>query len=129
MAGWQGLWTHEAGNPAGYSLLVDKNPIRGRAKSIVLRKSFRKTRELLDTLIGAASGNAASATHKEIDHAASTPVGIGALGGVRTIATITDISRNSTAGDITALKEFLVNVSHKPSAYPRDLSGNGGPAF
>jgi hypothetical protein len=127
MAGWQGLWTHEAGNPAGYSLLVDKNPIRGRAKSIVLRKSFRKTRELLDTLIGAASGSAASATHKEIDHA-STPLDVGALGGARTITTITDISRNTTAADITALKEFLVNVTHRPTTYPRDLSGNGGPA-
>lgn len=129
MAGWQGLWTDVAGDPAGYSLLVDKNPIRGRAKSIVLRKSFRSTKELLDSLIGATSGGAASATHKEIDHAAATPVEVGALGGARTIATITDISRNTDADDVTALKEFLVNVSHKPATYAADLSGNGGPAF
>lgn len=124
--GWQGLWTHEGG--ANYTLLNDKNPIRGRAKSIVLRGSFRKTRELLDTLIGAASGNAASATHKQVLTQSETPIGIAALGGLRTAETVTDVSRNTTAADITDLKTFLVNVSHKPT-YPRDLSGNGGPAF
>ena len=129
MAGWQGLWTHEAGNPAGYSFLVDKNPIRGRARQIVNRNSFRATKELFDSLIGAASGGAASATHKQVPTQSSTPIALGGLGGLRTAETVTSINRNTDADDITALKEIMVNVSRKPTTYPRDLSGNGGPAF
>jgi hypothetical protein len=124
MAGWQGLWTHEAGSPAGHSLLVDKSTQRNRIKRVMNREQFRAIKELFDTLIGAASGSAAYATHKRVGHP-DTVTALGALGGARTIETITDISRNSTAADITALKEMTVNVAVNTSAHVRDLSGNG----
>jgi hypothetical protein len=124
MAGWQGLWTNEAGVPAGYSLLVDKSTQRNRIKRVMNREQFRAIKELFDTLIGAAAGGAALATHARVGHPA-TPIAVAALGGSRTIDTITDINRVSAAGDITALKEMTVNVAVNTNAHARDLSGNG----
>jgi hypothetical protein len=129
MAGWQGLWTDLAGNPSGYSLLVDKNPIRNRIKRVMNRKGMLAFSEIFDTLINDAVGATAARTHKEIGHAASTPVAVGALGGARTIDTITDVNRATVAADATELTEMVFNVKTRPSTYPRDLSGNGGPAF
>lgn len=125
VTGWQGLWTDVANTPSGYNFLVNKNPIRNRSKRLVNRKTYRVVSELFDSLIGAASGGAALATHKEI--AGITPFGGG--GGLRTISTVEDINRNTTAADITLLKELVFNVKTRPSPYVRDLSGNGGPAY
>lgn len=128
MAGWQGLWTHEANNPSGYSLLVNKSSIRNRIKRVINREQFRVITELFDTLIGATSGGTASATHKRVKGEVSVPTALGQMGGARTIETVTDINRASTAADVTALKEMTFNVKTRPT-YPRDLSGNGGPAY
>lgn len=86
---------------------------------------MRVTRELLDTVLGAAAGSAASATHARVegDRDPGNPV---VNGGQVDIETVTDISRNSTAADVTALKAELVNVNKQPSSYPTDASGNGG---
>jgi hypothetical protein len=105
-----------------YSLLNNKQPSRSMMRRQVLKPGSRKLRELFDTCLGAAAGGSASATYKQI----AEDSGIG--GGLRTIETITVISRVSTAADITALKEIVVNVDRSP-AYPADLSGNGGPAL
>ena len=129
MPAWQGLWTDVAGVPAGHSLLVDKMPRRNSIRRVVNREGFRKFTELFDTLIGAASGGAALATHKRREAQTSTPTSIGQIGGVVTIETVTDINRVSTAADITKLKEMVFNVKTRPTSYVRDLSGNGGPAF
>lgn len=126
MPAWQGLWTQEAANPSGYSLLVNKNPRRNPIKRTANREGFRKQTPLFNGLIGAASGSNVTSTHKRI--AAVTDNSLGNAGGARTIETITDINRNTTAADVTALKEQVYNVKTRPS-YPRDRSGNGGPAF
>lgn len=120
---WSEFW---GPTNASYSLLQNKNPRRGVMRQLVNRESFRQTTALFNGLIGAASGSNVTATHKRIDNPTSTE--IGASGGVRTPATITDINRNTAASDVTALKEMTVGVSRRPT-YPRDLSGNGGGAF
>ena len=97
-------------------------PSRNRIRRVVLRPGFKVMRELLDTLIGATAGSAASHTYKRIAEDS------GQGGGNRTIETVTSISRNSAAADVTALKLMLVNVTNRPT-YVADLSGNGGPAF
>lgn len=122
--GWQGLWTYEAGLPT-YTPIQNRVPRRNDIKRLMNRSQWRAVSELFDTLIGAASGSAASATHSQVQAATNFTGG----GGNRTIETVTDISRNSTAADITMLKEMTVGVKTRPSPYVKDLSGNGGPAY
>lgn len=116
MADFSGLFTE------GYALLSGKMPMRNQIRRLVLKNGFRKNRELFDTAIGAAAGEAASASFKRIAEDS------GQGGGQRTIDTVSVISRNTDAADITALKEMTVNVD-RSAAYPGDLSGNGGPAM
>lgn len=116
--GWSGLYNREYTDlPSGLgSLTVNKYPQRNRIKRVVNREGFRVFTELFDTLIGAAAGGSASATHKRIEAVVKTSGPQG--GGNRTIETITDINRVSTSADITALKEMVFNVTRKPSSYP-----------
>lgn len=115
--GWQGLWNREYTDlPNGYgSLPVNKWPQRNRIKRVVNRSGFRAFTELFDTLIGAAAGGTAAATHKQISAVVKTSGPQG--GGLRTIDVITDINRASTAGDITALKEMVFGVTRRPTTY------------
>lgn len=122
MPAWSGLWNRDDASPGDYALLVNKNPNRNRMKRLVNRDGFRVITELFDSLIGAASGGTASATHKRI---AEAPTGLGASGGLRTIETVTDINRATTAADITKLKEMTVGVKTAPTTYPTNLAGNG----
>lgn len=117
-----GFWSENGGS---YALLVNKLPTRSRLQRAVGTDGARKLRELFDTAIGAAAGAAASASYKRIAGETTDQIG----GGARTIDTVTVINRNTDAADITALKEMVVNVSRRPAAYPRDLSGNGGGSF
>lgn len=123
--GWQGLWTYEAGQPT-YTPIQNKIPRRNGIRRLMNRSQWREASELFDTLLGAAVGGAASKTHTRVE--AVTPTSGPSGGGLRTVETVTDISRNSTAADLAMLKEMTVNVKTRPS-YPKDLSGNGGPAF
>lgn len=126
-AGWQGGWTDLFGS--NHTLLVNKNPRRNGIRRTMNREGFRVVTELFDSLIGAASGGTAAATHKRVSGESVTPVQVGQMGGARTIETVTDINRATTAADITALKEMTFGVKARPATYARDLSGNGGPAF
>jgi hypothetical protein len=105
-----------------YSFIDGRMPMRSQTRRMVLKNGNRVLRELFDTLIGAAAGDAASKTYPRI----AEDSGMG--GGRRTIDTVTVISRVSTSADITTLKEIVVNVD-RSAAYPADLSGNGGPAL
>lgn len=104
-------------------------PSRNRLRSLALRSGFRKYSGLFKALIGAASGGTATKTHVQVAEDVQGGA-VGAGGGQRTIETVTDISRATTAGDITALKALLTDtVYFMPHPYVVDLSGNGGPAF
>ena len=125
MPSWSGFWGDAAGGSGSYALLQDKNPRRGVIRGTVNRESFRVATALFNGLIGAATGSNVTATHKRIAEDNST---FTRNGGARAIDTVTDINRNTVAGDVTMLKEMVTSVSRRPT-YARDLSGNGGPAY
>lgn len=109
-------------NPAGYSLLVNKAPSRNRIRHMMNKPGFREIKELFATLIGANAGGIATATYSRIKDE------VGAVGGgLRTIETVTDINRATTAADVIALKEFTSAVPVN-TTFVADLSGNGGGA-
>lgn len=91
-------------------------------RRVVNREAFRPLTALLNGLIGATSGSNVTATHKRIEGTATVSGPIN-LSGARTIETVSDINRNTTAADVTALKEFLYNVKTAPATYPDN--GNG----
>ena len=126
MASWSGFWGDAAGSTGSYALLQNKNPRRNGIRGTVNRESFRVATALFNGLVGAATGSNVTATHKRIANDASS---VTPNGSVRTVETVTDINRNTAAADVTMLKEMVYDVSRRPSTYPRDLSGNGGPSF
>jgi len=74
------------------------------------------------TTIGAAPGFATNVVKGRRKHPTNVNEEIGA------VETETLINRASTPADVTAMKSRY--TKKKPSfAFPRDLSGNGGPAF
>jgi hypothetical protein len=116
--GWSGLYNREYTDLAnGFgSLTTGKYDQRNRIKMVVNRNGFRAFTALFNGLIGAASGSNVTATHKRVEAVTKTSGPQG--GGARNVETLTDINRNTTAADITALKEMVYNVTHKPSSYP-----------
>jgi len=77
---------------------------------------------LVGTVTGAAPGVATNVVKSRRKHPTNVNEEIGA------VESETLINRASTAGDVTALKSKF--TKKKPAfAFPRDLSGNGGPAF
>jgi hypothetical protein len=108
---------------ANPSIAGDRNPSLNRIRTVVTTPGFRVFKELLDTLIGAAAGDTASATHKEVGYSDPGRSPLLDRGGKIAVSTVTDINRASTAGDVTALKSFLVNVSSAPSSYPTNRNG------
>lgn len=78
---------------------------------------------LVGTTVGAAAGTLTTANKARRKH----PVTVNEEA-KPTIETEALINRNSTAADVTRMK--TVFTKKKPSfTMPRDLSGNGGPAF
>ena len=120
MPSWSEFWGPKAND---YSLLVNKDPMRNQIKRQVNTEGFRVNSNLFNSLIGATSGSGTGAiTNKRV----GAPGAID--GGKRTIDTVSVINRNTTAADVTSLKEMTFNVKRSPT-YPRDRSGNGGGAF
>lgn len=129
---WSGFWGDGAGSVSSYALLYNKNPIRGRIRQTVNRDSMRTITALFNGLIGATTGGTVTATHARIkgnNVTDSTGFGNGSQAGARQIETVSDINRATVAADVTALKELVYNVTHRPSTYPADLSKNGGAAY
>ena len=120
MPAWQGLWSHEANNPTGYAV-SGRNPDLHRIRKIMAKPGNRNTATLLQALIGAAAGGAASRTRKRITHSVN--------GGKMAIETVTEVNRTTTSADVTNLKAATLPMVSRPASYPRDLSGNGGPAY
>lgn len=112
-----------------YSLLYNRAPAFDRVRGQVNRESFRVATALFNGLIGAASGSNVTATHKRIKYTDQFN-GLGPfVSGKVDVETVTDINRNTAAADVTLLKSMTYDVSARPSTYPRDLSGNGGPSY
>jgi hypothetical protein len=81
--------------------------------------------EIADKVIGAAPGATATVSRTRIK--GSTTTGKDNSAKVD-LENVTLFSRATTSADVAALKEEVIR---KPTslAFPRDLSGNGGPAF
>lgn len=88
-------------------------------------KDSQQADALANVTIGAAAGATATATRARVKHNSSLAADVG--GKVLT-ETINPINRASTAGDVTLLKNKFVK-KNAAFVFPRDLSGNGGPAF
>jgi hypothetical protein len=86
----------------------------------------RQTRDaLIASTVGAAPGGATLATRARVKNNGSV---VGDNGGKTAVETINPINRVSAAADVTALKA-KTTLKNASLAFPRDLSGNGGPAF
>lgn len=105
MASWSGLFdgTYGAAYATQFSRVGANTYVVNR---LVRRMGNNKLVELLDTLIGAAAGSTALRTHAQI----TSPSYSYERGGKRTIETVTDINRASTAADVTALKDIFNNL-------------------
>lgn len=86
------------------SSINGKGPARRAAARALAQKGTMVLRELMETLNGAASGSAASKTLGRIANSTE-------LGGLRTIETETLVSRNTDAGDITAINADVLSLS------------------
>lgn len=130
MPAWSGLWNNLYG--INYSALASNgntfeqnNRLRVHLSKLLSRdRGTRKLMSIMRALNGAAAGETATATHKVVssDVQRGQPL---VNGGVRTIDTETDVSRVTTAADVTSINAMFDRV-YAPSPYPADLSLNGG---
>jgi hypothetical protein len=123
VTGWQGGYSGTLeragnGNSGSYAFPTAaqngaRPPQDSQLARILKRNGYRGINALFTALIGAASGGTATATHKQVGSPsgpnASTPTvtGITDLGGSRNIETVTDVSRATTAADITWLGKYF----------------------
>lgn len=144
VTGWSGLFNDTMGAPdvGAYTMLpLAAGGNRAHFEPKIARafksEAHRELRAALLALIGAASGGTATSTYKRAaapsnpSAATPTPMALDALGGNRTIETVTVINRATTAGDITYLKDiFDGDLTDSSITYPVDPSGNmnQGPA-
>jgi hypothetical protein len=101
-------------------------PMQERFRKVANEYGLSSTNALLDALIGVAPGATATRPRTQIKHNSGSANDQG--GKVQT-EVYAPINRATTAADVTALKALFTGVRKAPTAYPRDLSGNGGPAY
>jgi hypothetical protein len=110
-------------NAAATSGYVAMNGIQQGDDRIV--KMFRNgggtiaSTRILFTLLGAAIGQTAAQTKKQIKWEQGAP------GGLIPIETINMVNRATNANDLLAFQTLISRVV-QPSVYPADVSGNGG---
>lgn len=108
-----GFWNNS------YSFIDGRSPIeRGIARKMN-KRGMRDVRALMDALLGAAAGGAASASYKRITH----PTDSDNLGGLRTVETIDLVNRVTTVGDDTTITSRVLSFSSQPS-YPTNADRN-----
>lgn len=136
---WNNILTRQNGDSAStYAFPTaaqngGRTPLDSQLARILKRNTYRGFNELFLTLLGAAAGDTAAATHKQVGapvNATGSTVpgvsGIGDFGGNRVVDTITDVNRATTAADITWLsKYFNDKLLEAGITYPT-VSGSGG---
>lgn len=136
ITGFSGFWDL-CGDALPYNLLpLANNGNRGHVEPKIAKlfkqEDMREIQAALAAVIGAAAGGAISKTYKRRQAQTITPVDVGAFAsGNITVETNTVISRNSTAADVTYLKQiFSGRLTASNITYPTELSGNQnqGPA-
>lgn len=119
MPAWSGLNNNRYG--VDYALPTIKGGIKLGIARMFRVGGARKQMEIFDTILGAAAGSAASKTHTQVNGAKEYD---GGFGGRRTIETVTDISRNSTAADITDAKATVAGLKTSSLTQIYDAAGN-----
>ena len=126
MANWSGLWNGRYDQ--NYSGLgTNTSELNGPQLQELARelrpRGMQKVRALITALLGVAPGGTATVSSKRIAGVAD-PTNPLTNGGRITPVTVTDMSRATTAGDVTTLNAAIA-TSRAPT-YPVDRSGNGG---
>lgn len=102
------------GNAANALSRLFANRLYGRAS----------TRELLVTLIGAATGQTANMTHRRVKSEANRSENM--QGGLRQMETFTTVNRVTTATDVSMFITALEQSTKPPYAVDRSGSAGGG---
>ena len=114
-----GYWAQYGGG----SVTLGKNPQRRHIARWLDLNGFRSLKELMLTLNGTAAGQAASATHPRVS-ATHQATGDQSQGGKRTITTVTDVGRNTTAADKSDIDATILAYPLQPTTYPANGDGN-----
>jgi hypothetical protein len=106
------------GDMQPYAFLTSQN--RAVQANIIAKfmnkRSVADARAALAVLIGTVAGTTATATYPQIQGSSGPQAAVprassvGDMGGVRPIATVTQINRATTAADITELKKWFSNA-------------------
>lgn len=114
VAGWSGFWQMEGDmQPYAFQTSQNRANIANVVSKYMNKRSVADARAALAVLIGTVAGTTATATYPRVSSPAgpnaSVPrvSGIADLGGNRTIDTVTQINRATTAADITELKKWF----------------------
>lgn len=97
-----------------YTPIVNRSPLERSITRLV--KKLAKRQELMLTLNGAAAGSAANASRARVAHSLEE------LGGVRSIETYNEVSRNTTSQDKTDIDSLLSQSSR--IATPANAAGD-----
>lgn len=139
VTGWSSFW-QQTGDSIPYAVLSRsaqgwRSKLEWELARVLNRNQMREIRELSLTLLGAAAGDTALSTYKRVSSPTNTnlavpeAIGVGDLGGSRTIDTITVINRVTTAADITYLTSIYDGTMSpgNPNAitFVNDSGGNG----
>lgn len=101
---------------------VSQSTTKRMLSQLLKRPKNRALRELITTLVNGDVGDTAVATHSRV--AAHEHDNFLTTGGVRTIETVADINRVTTAADVTEIDRNLFDATGE--VYVVDKSGNGG---
>jgi len=131
VTGWSTFWSQIAptGQGAAYSMAFARSAPERMIARILKKEGMRELHRDWKVLTGAASGSSASETYTRVkgEDALNS---FGLTGGVRNMETVTVISRNTTAADITYITnnilDAIYNMAPAIASYPVDASGNGG---
>jgi hypothetical protein len=136
---WANILTRQNGDDAStYAFPTaaqngGRTPLDSQLARILKRNTYRGFNELFLTLLGAAAGDTAAATHAQVGAPANatqsaTPgvSSIGDFGGNRVVDTITDVNRATTAADITWLSKYFNNKLLEAGITYPTVSGSGG---
>lgn len=125
VTGWSTFWGQTAN---AYQLQNGRSSNDYFAAMALGRGGQRGVRRIMRVLNGAAPGSNATETVARI--APATPFVTNTGGGARVVETVTEVNRNTTAGDATYVNSFILdriyNMTPPIASYPVDLSGNGG---
>lgn len=112
-----GFWGENQG------LTIEGDAIGKRRIGALFNKNgLRALRKITEILTGAAPGTTATKTHKQVSARENAQ---GELGGKRTIETITDVNRATTAADATEIKDEFLAYPDAPASYPINKDRNG----